>query len=71
MINKNIFAILLVLCSSIIFAQQDINELSRKLDDLAVIKKGLNENIKIDVAGLSLHDFLAVKISKALSDNDL
>lgn len=30
-----------------------------KLDELSVQKKGLNEVIKIDISGLSLHDFIA------------
>ncbi|MDI5887621.1 type II secretion system protein GspD [Flavobacterium yafengii] len=40
-------------------AQQDINELSRKFDELSLQKKGLNESIKIDVSGLTLYDFIS------------
>lgn len=45
--------------TNIIVAQQDIVELSRKFDELSIQKKGLNETIKIDVSGLTLHDFIS------------
>lgn len=45
--------------TNLIVAQQDINELSRKFDELSIQKKGLNESIKIDVSGLTLHDFIS------------
>ncbi|MFB9108530.1 type II and III secretion system protein [Flavobacterium gyeonganense] len=45
--------------SNILVAQQDIVELSRKFDELSIQKKGLNETIKIDVSGLTLHDFIS------------
>jgi type IV pilus assembly protein PilQ len=57
---KQFFYILVALFfSNIIVAQQDINELSRKFDELSLQKKGLNETIKIDVSGLTLHDFIS------------
>lgn len=57
---KQFFYILAALFfSNIIVAQQDINELSRKFDELSLQKKGLNETIKIDVSGLTLHDFIS------------
>lgn len=40
------------------FAQQDVNELNRKFDELAKTKKGLTEVIKTDVSGLTLYDFI-------------
>ncbi|PXY43136.1 type II secretion system protein GspD [Flavobacterium hydrophilum] len=45
--------------TNILVAQQDIVELSRKFDELSIQKKGLNETIKIDVSGLTLHDFIS------------
>ena len=45
--------------TNLVVAQQDINELSRKFDELSIQKKGLNESIKIDVSGLTLHDFIS------------
>lgn len=55
------FAYLLIgfLFTNSLFAQQDINDLSAKFDELAKQKKGINEVLKIDVSGLSLHDFIA------------
>lgn len=45
--------------TNLVAAQQDINELSRKFDELSIQKKGLNESIKIDVSGLTLYDFIS------------
>lgn len=59
MFKQIVFALAALLFSNIIFAQQDIVELSRKFDEFSVQKKGLNETIKIDVSGLTLHDFIA------------
>jgi type IV pilus assembly protein PilQ len=59
MLRQIVFALAALFFSNIIFAQQDIVELSRKFDEFSVQKKGLNETIKIDVSGLTLHDFIA------------
>lgn len=59
MLKQIVFALVALFFSNIIFAQQDIVELSRKFDEFSVQKKGLNETIKIDVSGLTLHDFIA------------
>ena len=59
MFKKITYIIISILFTSFAFAQQDINELGRKLDELAIQKKGINEVLKIDVSGLSLHDFIA------------
>lgn len=59
MLKKNIYIIITFLFTNFAFAQQDINELGRKFDDLAKQKKGINEVLKIDVSGLSLHDFIS------------
>jgi type IV pilus assembly protein PilQ len=45
--------------TNLVTAQQDINELNRKFDELSIQKKGLNETIKIEVSGLTLHDFIS------------
>jgi type IV pilus assembly protein PilQ len=59
--SKQTFYFLLTafLFTTFALAQQDANDLGRKLDELAVQKKGLNEVLKIDISGLSLHDFIA------------
>ena len=59
MFKKITYLLLSILSTTFAFAQQDINELGRKLDELAIQKKGINEVLKIDVSGLSLHDFIA------------
>ncbi|WP_395057205.1 type II secretion system protein GspD [Flavobacterium sp.] len=59
MFKKITYLLLSILFTSFAFAQQDVNELGRKLDELAIQKKGINEVLKIDVSGLSLHDFIA------------
>ncbi len=59
MLKQIVFALAALFFSNLIFAQQDLTELSRKFDEFSVQKKGLNETIKIDVSGLTLHDFIA------------
>lgn len=59
MFKKLGYVIVLLFFTNSIIAQQDINELSKQLDAIAVQKKGLNESIKIDVSGLTLHDFIS------------
>ena len=69
------FFITFLLLSSSLFAQQDINDLGRKLDEFSKIKPGINEIVKIDVSGLSLYDLImAVSEEHQLNvsvDNDL
>lgn len=59
MLKKFLYVLTALFFTNIILAQQDITELSRKFDELSVQKKGLNETIKIDVSGLTLHDFIS------------
>lgn len=59
MLKQAIYVITALFFSNILVAQQDIVELSRKFDELSIQKKGLNETIKIDVSGLTLHDFIS------------
>lgn len=59
MLKQVICLLILLFLTNSSHAQQDINELSRKFDELSIRKKGLNEVIKIDVSGLTLHDFIA------------
>ncbi|MRX39561.1 type II and III secretion system protein [Flavobacterium sp. LC2016-23] len=59
MFKKLGYIIMVLFFTNSIIAQQDISELSKKLDDLSIQKKGLNEAIKIDVSGLTLHDFIS------------
>jgi type IV pilus assembly protein PilQ len=58
MFKKILFFIIFFIVNSM-FAQQDPNELSSQFDELAKQKKGINEIMKIDVSGLSLHDFIS------------
>ena len=59
MFKQIIYVLIGVLFTSLVAAQQDINELSRKFDELSIQKKGLNEAIKIDVSGVTLFDFIS------------
>lgn len=59
MFKKVVYILLGLLFTNFVAAQQDINELNRKFDELSVQKKGLNEIIKVDVSGLTLHDFIS------------
>ncbi|MGH2667453.1 type II secretion system protein GspD [Flavobacterium sp.] len=59
MFKKFTYILIGFLLTNFAFAQQDINELGRKFDELAKQKKGINEVLKIDVSGLTLHDFIS------------
>ncbi len=58
MIKKIIVVLTLFIFSNSLLAQQDSNELGRKLDEFSKIKPGINEIVKIDVSGLSLYDLI-------------
>lgn len=59
MFKQIVYILIGLFFTNLVAAQQDINELSRKFDELSIQKKGLNESIKIDVSGLTLHDFIS------------
>jgi type IV pilus assembly protein PilQ len=59
MIKKLCYLIVGLLFTNFLFAQEDITVLSAKFDELAKQKKGINEIMKINVTGLTLHDFIA------------
>lgn len=59
MIKQVFFIVIGLLFANFVEAQQDINELNRKFDEMSIQKKGLNEVLKIDVSGLTLHDFIS------------
>nr|WP_294922397.1 secretin N-terminal domain-containing protein [uncultured Flavobacterium sp.] len=59
MLKQAVCVLAALFFTNILLAQQDIVELSRKFDELSIQKKGLNETIKIDVSGLTLHDFIS------------
>jgi type IV pilus assembly protein PilQ len=59
MFRKITYLLISLFVTNFAFAQQDINELNRKFEELSVQKKGLNEILKIDVSGLSLYDFIS------------
>ncbi len=58
MLKKTICVLLVQLYVSFGFAQSSIESFSLKLDELAKTKKGLNENSRIDLSGLTLYDFI-------------
>ncbi|OUL62338.1 type II secretion system protein GspD [Flavobacterium sp. AJR] len=59
MLKQIVYVLAALLFTNIIVAQQNIVELNQKFDELSIQKKGLNETIKIDVSGLTLHDFIS------------
>ncbi|MEM0578692.1 type II secretion system protein GspD [Flavobacterium polysaccharolyticum] len=59
MFKKIIYVLISLLFSNTIIAQQDINQLVKNFDLMSVQSKGLEESIKIDVSGLTLHDFIS------------
>lgn len=40
------------------FSQTNLEAFTKKIDELAKSKKGLNDNIRIDLSGLTLYDFI-------------
>ncbi|HEX9981231.1 MAG TPA: type II and III secretion system protein [Flavobacterium sp.] len=58
MFQKLLYIIFGLLFTNFAVSQEDIGELGRKFDEQAVKKNGLKEIMKIDVSGLTLHDFL-------------
>lgn len=58
MFKKLLIIIAVFLFITPVFAQQDITMLNEKLDEFAKVKPGINEVIKVDISGLSLHDFI-------------
>ena len=59
MFKQIIYVLISLFFTNTIIAQQDINELSKKFDSMSVQNKGLDESIKIDINGLTLHDFIS------------
>ena len=59
MFKKVTYLIIGLILTTTVFAQQDINELNKNFDLISVQRKGINESIKIDVSGLTLHDFIS------------
>nr|WP_321234618.1 type II and III secretion system protein [uncultured Psychroserpens sp.] len=57
--TKKILLLLAVIFSlQISWSQSNLNEFKSKMEDLSKTKKGLNENIRIDLTGLTLYDFI-------------
>lgn len=57
--HKSLFTIIFFLLTvNFAFSQQDITHLNEAFEKLALQKKGLNEVVKTDVSGLTLHDFI-------------
>ncbi|WP_281323427.1 type II secretion system protein GspD [Flavobacterium aestivum] len=59
MLKKIIYVLISLFFTNTIIAQQDINELVKDFDAMSAKNKGLDESIKIDINGLSLHDFIS------------
>jgi len=72
---KNILLILSFLCFSVLSAQDIISDAESMLDDISEKNPALNDKMRIDVAGLSLYDFLnAVAVEHQINisaDTDL
>lgn len=51
---------ILLICflSTVCYSQTNIEVFSQKMEALAKTKKGLNDNIRIDLSGLTLYDFI-------------
>jgi type IV pilus assembly protein PilQ len=43
---------------NVCFSQTSIETFTKKIDELAKTKKGLNDNVRIDLSGLTLYDFI-------------
>lgn len=59
MLKKITYLLIGFLFTNLVTAQQDINALSTKFDELGKQKKGVQDILKINVTGLSLHDFIS------------
>lgn len=53
-----LFILFLILTINLGFSQSNLEEFTLKLDELSITKKGLNDNIRIDLTGLTLNDFI-------------
>jgi type IV pilus assembly protein PilQ len=59
MLKQIIYVLIGLFFTNTIIAQQDINELVKNFDAMSAQNKGLEESIKIDINGLTLHDFIS------------
>jgi len=55
---KNIILLIIIVASSACFSQSGNTVFDDKLNELSKTKKGLNENVRIDLTGLTLYDFI-------------
>src|SRR5690606_24586217 len=58
MIKRPLFYIIFLFITYPLCAQQDVSFLSEQLDELSKNKKGINEPLRINISGLTLHDFI-------------
>ncbi len=56
--NKITLIIIFFLFFNLIFSQSDIKEFTNKIEELSKTKEGLNENVRIDLTGLTLYDYI-------------
>ncbi|WP_203258182.1 type II secretion system protein GspD [Hyunsoonleella ulvae] len=58
MLNRFIYTFFFCVLCHVGFAQTPVDVFTKKLDELAKIKEGLNDNVRIDLSGLTLYDFI-------------
>ncbi len=58
MLKKLLQILSFCLLANICFAQVNLTGFNKKLEELSKTKKGLNDNIRIDLSGLTLYDFI-------------
>lgn len=58
MTKKIFLSILLVFVLQISFSQTNNHDYSNKIEELAKVKEGLNDAVRIDLTGLTLYDFI-------------
>ncbi|RED45647.1 type II secretion system protein GspD [Seonamhaeicola aphaedonensis] len=58
MLKPPLHIIIFILSVNLCFSQNKIDVFTKKIDELAQVKKGLNDNVRIDLSGLTLYDFI-------------
>ena len=58
MLNRTLIISISCLLFNVSFSQTSIKSFTEKLDELAKTKEGLKDNVRIDLSGLTLYDFI-------------